>query len=281
MGESIANTMQGRILIPTDLSNESNSVFPWALTIAQAFPDKLYLLHVMNPDDVNKPERLEDFPALNEFFAKDRDGWFDPPLKASVPSSKLYLYNDDPAKVILGVAKAKGVELICLSVIRPGANFAWWSAGTIVEAIIEKAPCSVLCVRGRDQRQEQWQRPRLRHLLLLTELTPGGSVPLVKVMPWVQRFNAMLHVFPLGDLEKPAEQAALRELYQQNSTRTNVLMFKEPRRRLENLRKFIAATEVDMIVMAPRARAKFSNRLFNDIFVHLLRTTTVPVLLLR
>ena len=273
--------MQGRILVPTNLSCESNSVFPLALTIAQAFPDKLYLLHVMDPDAVNKPERLEDFPTLNDFFTKDREGWFTPPLKASVPSSKLYIYNDDTAKVILGVAKAKDVDLICMSVIRPGANFAWWSAGKTVETIIENAPCSVLCTRARAIHEANWQRPRFRHLLLLTELTPGGSVPLAKVMPWVQRFNAMLHIFPLGDLEKPTEQATLRNLYQQHGSNANVLMFKEPNNRTENLTKFIADTAVDMILMSPRTRAKFSNRLFNDIFVHLIRTTDVPVLLLR
>ena len=273
--------MQGRILVPTNLSCESNSVFPLALTIAQAFPEKLYLLHVMDPDAVNKPERLEDFPTLNDFFAKDREGWFTPPLKASVPSSKLYIYNDDTAKVILGVAKAKDVDLICMSVIRPGANFAWWSAGKTVETIIENAPCSVLCTRARAIHEANWQRPRFRHLLLLTELTPGGSVPLAKVMPWVQRFNAMLQIFPLGDLEKPTEQATLRNLYQQHGSNANVLMFKEPKNRTENLTKFIADTKVDMILMSPRTRAKFSNRLFNDIFVHLLRSTDVPVLLLR
>ena len=273
--------MQGRILVPTNLSRESNSVFPLALTIAQAFPEKLYLLHVMDPESVNKPERLEDFPALHDFFAKDREGWFNPPLKPSVPSTKLYIYNDDTAKVILGVAKAKNVDLICLSVIRPGANFAWWSAGKTVETIIERAPCSVLCTRARPIREEDWQRPRFRHLLLLTELTPGGTVPLAKVMPLVQRFNAMLHVFPLGDLEKPAEQETLRELYQQHGTNANVLMFKEPNNRTENLTKFIADTAVDLILMTPRTRAKFSNRLFNDIFVNLLRTTDLPVLLLR
>jgi nucleotide-binding universal stress UspA family protein len=273
--------MQGRILVPTSLSRESNTVFPWALTMAQAFPDKLYLLNVMDPDSVNKPEQLADFPALHDFFAKDRDGWFNPPLKTSVPSSKLYLYNDDVAKVILGVAKAKAVDLICMSVIRPGANFAWWSAGKTVETVIEQAPCSVLCVRGRAVREEDWQRPRFRHLLLLTELTPGDSVPLAKVMPLVQRFNAMLHIFPIGDLKQVAEQAALRQLCQQNGTAANVLEFKEPNNRTANLTKFIADTGVDMILMTPRIRAKFSNRLFSDIFVRLLRTTDVPVLLLR
>ena len=273
--------MQGRILVPTNLSHESNAVFPWALTIAQAFPEKLYLLHVMDPASVNKPERLEDFPTLQDFFGKDREGWFNPPLKASVPVSKLYMYNEDVAKVILGVARAKAVDLICLSVIRPGANFAWWSAGKTVETIIERAPCSVLCTRARAVREENWQRPRFRHILLLTELTPGGSVPLAKVMPLVQRFNAMLHVFPIGDLKNTTEQESLRTIYQQHGTNTDVLMFKNPDNRTANLTKFIANTGVDLIVMTPRTRAKFANRLFNDVFVRLLRTTDVPVLLLR
>ena len=256
-------------------------MFPWALTIAQAFPHKLYLLHVMPPDSVNKPERLDDFPKLDDFFAKDREAGFSPPLQAAVPASKLYLYHDNVARVVLGVAKANRADLICLSVIRPGTNFAWWSAGKIVETIIEKAPCPVLCVRGRDLHPEKWERPRLRNLLFLTELTSDGSNPLAKVMPWVQRFNAMLHVFPIGDLEKPAEQTALQDLARQNETSTNILMFKEPRRRTENLRKFIATTPVDLIIMTPRVRVRFSNRLFSDIFVKLLSTTDVPVLLLR
>ena len=273
--------MQGRILIPTNLSNESNSVFPLALTIAQAFPDKLYLLHVMDPDSVNEPELLTDFPRLNDFFAKDRAGWFNPPLKSTVPVSKVYMYNDDPAKVVLGVAKAKAANLICLSVIRPGANFAWWSAGKTVETIIENAPCSVLCVRGCDTPPERWQRPHFRHVLLLTEFTATGAVPLRKVLPWIQRFNAMLHVFPLGDLDHPTEQQTLRELHEQNAAATNVLMFKEPKNRTENLMQFIQQTPVDLIMMTSRVRARFTNRLFHDVFVHLLRATDVPILLLR
>ena len=273
--------MQGRILVPTDLSRESNSVFPWALTIAQAFPNKLYLLNVMDPESVNKPERLEDFPILDGFFTKDREAGFSPPLAATVPSSKLYLYHDDVARVVLGVAKTNHADLICMAVIRPGTNFAWWSAGKITETIIEKAQCPVLCVRGRNLHPDQWQRPRLRHLLLLTELTPGGSAPLTKVLPWVERFNALLHVFPVGDLAKPADQDSLHKLSQHNSASTNILMFKDPRRRMENLQQFITDTPVDLIIMTPRVRVRFANRLFHDIFVKLLSTTDVPVLLLR
>jgi len=124
-------------------------------------------------------------------------------------------------------------------------------------------------------------RPQFRHLLLLTELTSTGSVPLTKVMPWVQRFNSMLHVFPLGDMRKHAEQASIRELCHHDEVRANVVVFAKPTKRTENLLHFIADTPVDLILMTPRTRARFSNRLISDVFVRLLRATDVPVLLLR
>ncbi|MCG3149514.1 MAG: hypothetical protein PCFJNLEI_02977 [Verrucomicrobiae bacterium] len=273
--------MQGRILVATNLSRESNSIVPVAATIAQAFPDKLYLLHVMPPKSVKEPERLEDFPPLTDFFRQDRDTHFSPPLKATVPVAKMYIYHDDVSRVILGTAKTKNIELICMSAIRAGSNFAWWSAGDIVETVIERAPCSVLCVRGRDLNESEWTRPRLRHMLLLTELTEGRNVPLIKVMPWVHRFNSMLHIFPIGDARGNGEQNALRELCHNDEVHTNVLLFEKPRNRTENLLRFIADTPVDLIIMTPRTREKFSSRLFNDVFVRLLRVTDVPVLLLR
>ena len=102
---------------------------PWAVTVAQAFPDKLYLLHVMDPESVNEPERLEDFPSLTKFCSLDRDTWFLPPLKKAISVAKMYFYHDDPCKVILGAARAKHVDLICLSAMQVGGRFHWWSAG--------------------------------------------------------------------------------------------------------------------------------------------------------
>jgi nucleotide-binding universal stress UspA family protein len=273
--------MSGRILVPTSLSLESNSIFPWALTIAQAFATKLYLLHVMDPDSVNEPERLEDFPRVADFLKHNRDQDFQPPLKAAVPVAKLYIYHRDIPKVILNVAKAKNVDLICLSAIRAGANFAWWSAGHTIETVLKSAPCSVLCVRGRPLKPEQWQRPRVRHMLLLTELNGGTHAALEKVLPWVQRFNAILHVFPLGDLRRSDDKEALRQLCHADEIRTNVLLFAKRRPDTENLLRFIADTPVNLIIMTPNARKKFTHRLFSDVFVRLLRVTDVPVLLLR
>src|SRR5438093_5886606 len=191
--------MEGRILVPTNLTRESNAVFPYAVTIAQAFPNlsatssrpsgKLYMLHVMDPASVNEPERLEDFPRLTHFLKLDRDVGFVPPLRSAVGIGKMYVYNKDIVKVILGTAKNKGADLICMAANQPGARLAWWSAGKVIESVIEKAPCSVLCVRGQPVKEDDWKRPRFRHLLFLAELTADGSLPFDKVMPWVQRLN--------------------------------------------------------------------------------------------
>jgi nucleotide-binding universal stress UspA family protein len=50
---------------------------------------------------------------------------------------------------------------------------------------------------------------------------------------------------------------------------------------MRNLLNFVEKTDIDLIVMAASTRAKFSNRLVNDILVKLLHVTDSPVLLLR
>jgi len=102
-------------------------------------------------------------------------------------------------------------------------------------------------------------------------------------MPKIERFNSRLHIFPLtsSNLKETGEQSALRELCQLDALRTNVLLFSKPRNRIQNLLNFIGETPIDLVVMTPRTRAAFSNRLITDIFVRLLRVTASPILLLR
>jgi nucleotide-binding universal stress UspA family protein len=274
--------MLKRILVPTELTAASNYVFPWATTIAQAFESKLYLLNVMPSAAMKGPEILEDFPHLAEFVARDRELGFSPPLAAEVPVSKLFVYNDDEGQTILRYAREKKVDLICLSATSKRVELTWWSAGKTVEKIIRDADCSVLCVRGKRLDVRNWKRPRFRHVLLLAEMNDGGAALVNRVLPWTERFQSVLHVFPLlSEKQESGEQAALRELCQIEKVHTNVLLFSEPKNRMQNLLSFVADTPVDMIVMTPRTRAKFSNRLISDIFIQILRRTTCPVLLLR
>ena len=275
--------MPTKILIPTDLSTASNSIFPWGATIAQAFSGKLYLQHVMDPASIGKPERLEDFPHLTRMFSLERDTAFLPPLKSSVPVAKMYTYDKDVTKTILSFAKSKGIDLICMAATNNGVNLAWWSAGRILEKIVKEAPCSVFCMRGRPVKDKDWKRPRFKHILMLADMGPDGAEPFLKVLPWVHKFNSMLHIFPLmkGRAKTSAAENPLREVARINPTQTNVLLFANPDKRMRNLLNFVEKTPIDLIVMAASTRARFSNRLLNDILVKLLQVTDSPVLLLR
>jgi hypothetical protein len=132
-------------------------------------------------------------------------------------------------------------------------------------------------------KDKDWKRPRFKHILLLTELGPDSSEPLLKILPWAHKFNSMLHIFPLvsGRAKASTENGLLRDVAGLDATKTNVLLFADPAKRMRNLLSFVEKTPIDLIVLAPRTRAKFSNRLLNDILVKLLRVTDSPVLLLR
>jgi len=163
------------------------------------------------------------------------------------------------------------------------SDLTWWSAGKTVERVIERAPCSVLCLRGQPIKEKEWKRPSFHHVALLTELGGQQEALLQRVIPWVKRFNSVLHIFPLqsGRRTESGQQTALRELCQLQEVNANVLLFSDPKHRMQNLMNFLNDTPIGLIVMTPRTRARFSNRLVSDILVRLLRIAKCPVLLLR
>jgi nucleotide-binding universal stress UspA family protein len=99
----------------------------------------------------------------------------------------------------------------------------------------------------------------------------------------VQKFNSLLHIFPLVNSAKVAEQevGALQHAADLGAAHTNVLLFARPENRVQNLIDFVGDTPIDLIAMAPRTRGEFSNRLVSDILVKLLKVTESPILLLR
>ncbi|HVM60211.1 MAG TPA: universal stress protein [Verrucomicrobiae bacterium] len=275
--------MLEKILVPSDLSDESNSVIPHAVTLAQAFHSKIYLLHVMDPASLKKPENLVDFPKLTRMLALDVGAPDLPPLRKSVSIAKMYLYEKDRAGAIAESAHGKKVDLVCMASNNGGVSLAWWSVGSVIESVLDSTTCHVLCIRGRKLKEKDWKRPRFKHVLWLAELGAAGAEAFVKVLPLVQKFESVLHVFPLvkGWAHGSMEHNPLREVAKIHPAQTNILLFAKPDKRLRNLLDFVNKTRIDLIVMTPRTRARFSNRLLNDVLVKLLRVTDSPVLMLR
>jgi nucleotide-binding universal stress UspA family protein len=138
-------------------------------------------------------------------------------------------------------------------------------------------------VRGRPIKEKEWKRPVFRHVALVTDLGPQWQALMERLIPWVKRFHSTLHIFPMQSARHSAsgEQAALRELCQLQDINANVLLFSDPKNRMQNLTNFVNETPLDLIVMTPRIRTQFSNRLVSDVLVRLLRIAKCPVLLLR
>jgi nucleotide-binding universal stress UspA family protein len=271
------------ILVPTDLSAESNSIFPHAITVAQVFDSTMHLVHVMAPESLNEPEQLGDFPHISKFFTKDASRVDLPPLKMSVAASKMYLYHRNVPKIILGAARQKNADLICMASTGSGGSLRWWSVGRTIERIIQEATCPVLCLRGRAVPEKEWKRPRYKHILLLADMGPNGSNVLPAIMPWVETFKGLLHIFPLfnGDVQRPEESERLREVYELGAPRSNLLLFSNPTKRAKNLMAFVKDTSMDLIAMTPAARKQFANPLISDVLVKLFDATESPILMLR
>lgn len=275
--------MLEKILLPTDLSNESNSIFPIAVTLAQTFGSRLYLIHVMHPDSLKEPERLVDFPRLSQFFESERDAPDLPPLKSKVPVAKVYRYSTSPADTVLEFARHKRVDLLCFATTPGTRSLKSWLRGTTADKFLRQAPCSILCMRGRSIKQKDWRRPRFKHILLLTELDARGAAPLLKALPFAHAFNSMLHIFPmlLADSNPSPEANPLREIAKINPQQTNVLLFADPTHQRRNLMQFLRRNQVDLIIMPPRARRELSVPFFSDIVDRLLEETESPILLLH
>lgn len=275
-------TFATRILVPTDLSPASNWVFPDAITLAQAFGSKLFLVHAMHPKSVNEPERLEDFPKIEAFFNVGLAEAGLPPLQPEVVFEKIYLYNTDIPFVIVELAKRRQLDLICMAVTSREHKFPW-RAGKIIDRVLKRAECSVLALRSQPLKENAWKRPRFCHVLLIEEPGEPPDPVLTKLLPWLQLFNSTLHVFPLrdGKPNETAEAKTLQALTPAGGAPPHLVPIGSGEKRLPKLLAVVKETPIDLIVMPPRIRGAFSNRLFNDVFVQLLRATDSPVLFLR
>ncbi len=275
-------SMINKILLPTDLSRHSNSVVPVAVTLAQAFDSKLYFLHIVHPLLFHKPEQLEDFPRLGEFLSQELNAPDLPPLHSSVRLAKMNTCNSNFARAILETAESKQVDLICMAATNSKQKFRWRSTGRVIEKVLRHARCSVLCLRSRALKPAEWKRPRFRQILFIGELNLHDVTSPTKTWSVFQKFGARLHVLSLDGDGATEEEIKSRLLSAgPNSVSVNVLPRHRGPGRMQSLIAIIHDTPIDLVVLSPMDRRKFSNRFNRDVIVHLLDEVDCPVLLVR
>lgn len=141
-----------RILITTDLSDESKKAFPYALALARKFEASLTLLYVV---PAHLPAELSHIgivlkergllEAARERLPRFRQAELDPHLRVET-----LVLNGGPAHEICRTAETQAADLIVMAT-HGHTGLKHFMLGSVTENVVRHAPCPVLIVREREQ----------------------------------------------------------------------------------------------------------------------------------
>lgn len=132
-----------RIVFPSDLTPQSFSAAPIAVSLAQENEAQLILLHVIHKDRLFKRAR-RDTLSVAEVMHR---------LQGMIPKAELrrrpetIVEYGEPATQIVETAKEKAADLIVLGVRKGSSLFAATHFENIAHEVITGSPCPVLTVR--------------------------------------------------------------------------------------------------------------------------------------
>ena len=139
-----------RILVPTDLTNESQRAIEFGLLLAQRFGARLTLLHVYQRPYSVENLRCSDtsdelwkqrmyFVNTLQFFANN--------VKERYPDCDSEFREGEPCEAIVNLAKEQDVDLIIVST----HHYNWLTRlayGCDAEKILRHAPCSIVVLQA-------------------------------------------------------------------------------------------------------------------------------------
>jgi len=146
------------ILVPTDFSDSSKMALDYALSLAQTFKAKVFLMHVYEPvvyyTDV--PMGMPDIVEMEQSIRSSSENALSAlmeneikPRFGDVAVEKI-LAEGKPFVEIIRLAREKQIDLIVLS--SHGRGFLeHMLLGSVTEKVVRKAPCPVLTVRSQSQ----------------------------------------------------------------------------------------------------------------------------------
>ena len=129
------------ILFPTDLSVESQAVFPYLASLANEYHARLTLVHVLPPETENNP----DAKALAEPLRKEMIRIYGPQISPNCETEFL-IESGDPAEKILALAQERKTDLIGFGIRKTG-EISTHFRNTVTYRVLLNAVCPVLTDR--------------------------------------------------------------------------------------------------------------------------------------
>jgi nucleotide-binding universal stress UspA family protein len=148
VGPQFANRFRGEIaiqniLFPSDLSEESQAVFPYLASLAHEYKGKITLLHVLPPETENNPEAKR----LAEPLRRRMELIFGPEISPEC-ETEFVTVSGDPAERILEAAR--DADVIGFG-IRKASEMSTHFRNTVSYRVLTNASCPVLTCRYRPQ----------------------------------------------------------------------------------------------------------------------------------
>ncbi len=141
-----------KILFPTDFSETSQEAAKYAVSYAQEFGSKVYVLHIVNEkiisEGLNLPRLIsvEDLEAEMTKEAKKRLQLFLGEEEAEGIDFETVIKRGVPFLEIIRFAKENDIDLIVIGT-HGRSGFEHIIFGSTAEKVVRKAPCPVLSVR--------------------------------------------------------------------------------------------------------------------------------------
>jgi nucleotide-binding universal stress UspA family protein len=129
------------ILFPTDLSEESRSVFPYLASLASEYKSDLTVMHVLPEETGTNP----DARRLAEPLRKEMEAMFSPHISSRCRAQFVIEFGDT-AKSILIIAEGRNVDLIGMAV-RKALPISTHFRNTTAYRVVLGAQCPVLTCR--------------------------------------------------------------------------------------------------------------------------------------
>jgi nucleotide-binding universal stress UspA family protein len=129
------------ILFPTDLSEESRSVFPYLVSVASEYRSDLTLMHVLPEETRTNPDARK----LADPLRKEMEAIFSPQISPR-SNANFVIEFGDPAKTILSYAQRQNVDLIGMGV-RKALPISTHFRNTTAYRVVLGAECPVLTCR--------------------------------------------------------------------------------------------------------------------------------------
>jgi nucleotide-binding universal stress UspA family protein len=144
-----------RILLPTDLSDESAAATPYACAMAQRFDAKLHLLYIFEQETGSTyvrglpvPDSTSEIAQLKQEVAESLANWIAADWEAKIDVLRV-TGEGQPAAEIMRYAEENEIDLIVMGT-HGRTGIAKALMGSVAEKVVRRSSCPVMTVRRNE-----------------------------------------------------------------------------------------------------------------------------------